>query len=123
MTPRTIELGLAGVMDSLFETIGLLLKGRRGLAQSFAIDDQEQVFKQQHLARIMAVPRVYQDDLLVSYFRFEALDKAQRAATQDVDQSVGQAADYARTGNGLLERAMDGLRQLCASGKRKGRAP
>lgn len=122
MTPRAVELQVSGAFDAGFEVIGELASGQRDLAQSCALDDQEQLLKQRHLATIMTLPAVYQRDLLATYFPFEAVDRAQRAAVESGRLRFGKVAEFARTLNGFLERALDGLHALFSTGKwRNGR--
>jgi hypothetical protein len=122
VTPRAIELDLSRVMDAGFEVVGELAGGRRDLDVALRLDDQEQTFRQQLLAEIQLLPPAFQRPLLAKYLPADALDLAQRAATEAAGARLAQAAEFQRQGNGFLERAMDGLRDLFATGKWKGRA-
>ena len=121
-TPRTIELDLSRAFDAGFEVIGELAGGQAALAQSMTFDDQEQAYKQQHLAQIRMLPAIYQGPLLGTYLPAETLDRAQRAAAESAQVQFAAVAEFARTLNGFLERAMDGCRELFSTGRwRKGR--
>lgn len=117
MTPRTIELDLSRAFDAGFEVIGEVASGQRDLAQSLVLDNQEQLLKQRHLARILTLPEVYQRELLETYFPFETLDRAQRAATEAAQVRFSAVAEFARSLNGWLEKAMDGCRELFSTGR------
>lgn len=115
---RLVYLDQSAAQDAGFEMIGELVPARQQLGAAIAFDDQEQPLVARITGLVMACTCGVGDLALPLMSHREALDKAQRAATEAAREHVGLAVRFARACNGLVDRVLGALRLEDAIGKR-----
>lgn len=120
MTPRQIVLAQAEAQSSQFEASYALRNVRQAHAEALRWDDLESHYEARAFALLAASCDEAAKLALPLLLRANECDKRERAA---IEGRAVVAADHAtrhqRTSNGLLDRAMAGLRELLALGKWK----
>lgn len=118
MTPRTLYLTASDAQNQQFESSGELRSVRLSCAEALKADDAEQAYIQRIVCLVSAC-RCGSGELAMPLIeRREQLDRAQRSATEQAQQHADLASTFQRTANGLLDRALAGLRALSDLGKR-----